>query len=68
MNKEPQNDEGCTWTFDISCSIFCGSEIVFTKYLVWREKPGFEGHLLIAKDNSTNTTNTMNKHRGFEGC
>jgi len=35
MNKEPQNDEGSTSTFDISCSIFCGSKIAFfTKFSV----------------------------------
>jgi hypothetical protein len=34
-NKEPQNYEGrVTSTFDIPCSIFCGSEKVTTKPIV----------------------------------
>ena len=33
-NKEPQNDEVFTSAFDIFCSTFCGSKILFkTKYL-----------------------------------
>jgi len=28
-NKEPQNYEGSTSTFDIPCSIFCGSESTY---------------------------------------
>lgn len=33
-NIEPQNYEGVTSTFDIPCSIFCGSEKVLTKPIV----------------------------------
>jgi len=29
MNKEPQNVEGFTSIFDISCSTFCGSKTGF---------------------------------------
>ena len=33
-NKEPQNYEGVTSTFDIPCSIFCGSVKMNTKQVV----------------------------------
>jgi hypothetical protein len=32
QNKEPQNDEVITSTFDIPCSIFCGSRYCLPTY------------------------------------
>jgi len=67
-NKEPQNDEGCTSTFNISCSIFCGSKIVFHPRITGEMgNKGFKSDILSGDDNSINTMNSKNPRNKSEG-
>jgi len=60
MNKEPQNDKGSTSTFDIFCSIFCGSKKVFNQVSGVKGKNRFIEHALFANDNHKK----LKKHKG----